>query len=117
MCAASPTLEDFPGLLWGPSVTARHRGFEHRHPARPAITHFTFCGNSSRIVAARREHYLNTTKRAPGAQNENSVIPIAKTRLTKTPCCLLSIESRLPKLDVAGSTPVSRSIFSWVYEQ
>src|ERR1035437_6371712 len=37
------------------------------------------------------------------AQNENWVILIVKTRLTKTLCSLLSIESRLPMLDVAGS--------------
>jgi hypothetical protein len=30
-------------------------------------------------------------------------------------CPLLTIEDRFPKLDVAGSIPVSRSMFSTVY--
>jgi hypothetical protein len=32
--------------------------------------------------------------------------------LRKRHCSLFSIEAEIPKLDVAGSTPVSRSIFS-----
>jgi hypothetical protein len=63
-----------------------------------------------------REHRLNTVKRSPGAQNENWAISIARTRSTKTLCSMLSIDSRIPKLDVAGSTPVSRSNFSKTYE-
>ncbi len=30
-------------------------------------------------------------------------------------CSLFSIELRIPKLDVAGSIPVSRSMFSTIY--
>ena len=55
------------------------------------------------------EHRLNTIKLGAEVQNENRVSCIARTRLTKTLCSLLSIDSRLPKLDVAGSSPVSRS--------
>jgi len=52
---------------------------------------------------------MNTVKVGAEVQNENRVISIARTRLTKTLCALLAIYSRLPKLDVAGSSPVSRS--------
>jgi hypothetical protein len=55
---------------------------------------------------------LNTIKRSPDAQNENWLNSIAGKRPTKTPCSLCAIDSPIPKLDVAGSTPVSRSIFS-----
>ncbi len=34
----------------------------------------------------------------------------------KTVCPLFTIDSPLPKLDVAGSTPVSRSNFSIMYD-
>jgi hypothetical protein len=46
------------------------------------------------------------------AQSENAVFSIARTRCRETLCSLFPIYCRLPKLDVAGSTPVSRSIFS-----
>ena len=45
------------------------------------------------------------------AQSENAVFSIARTRCRETQCSLFPIYSRLPKLDVAGSTPVSRSRF------
>ena len=32
-------------------------------------------------------------------------------------CCLFSYDGRIPKLDVAGSIPVSRSMFSMTYRQ
>jgi hypothetical protein len=32
-------------------------------------------------------------------------------------CPLLTIEDRFPKLDVAGSIPVSRSMFSMTWEE
>jgi hypothetical protein len=57
------------------------------------------------------EHRLNTVKRSTEVQNENRLSCIARTRLTKTLCALLSIYSRFPKLNVAGSIPVSRSRF------
>jgi hypothetical protein len=65
----------------------------------------------SELFAENYEHHLNTVKRSPDAQNENWLFSIARKRPTKTPCSLLSIDRRFPKLDVAGSTPVSRSIF------
>ena len=49
------------------------------------------------------EHHLNTIKRSPGAQNENWAFSIARTRSTKTPCVLLSIDRRIPKLDVGSN--------------
>jgi hypothetical protein len=67
------------------------------------------------ITRHRGEHHLNTVKRSPDVQNENWLNPIARKRSTKTLCSSLSIEGRLPKLDVAGSSPVSRSIFSMTY--
>jgi len=48
------------------------------------------------------EHRLNTIKRSPDAQNENWLNSIARKRSTKTPCSLLSIDSRFPKLHVAA---------------
>jgi hypothetical protein len=60
-------------------------------------------------VGQGREHRLNTIKRRAEVQNENRVNSIARKRPTRTPCSLLSIESRLPKLDVVGSNPISRS--------
>jgi hypothetical protein len=53
--------------------------------------------------AGAREHRLNTIKRGTEVRNENWVFSIARKRPTRTPCSLLPIESRLPKLDVAGS--------------
>jgi hypothetical protein len=47
-----------------------------------------------------------------GAQCENAVFYIAITRCRETQCSLFPIYCRIPKLDVAGSSPVSRSIFS-----
>jgi hypothetical protein len=35
--------------------------------------------------------------------------------MPETQKSLFPIYSRLPKLDVVGSNPISRSIFSWVY--
>jgi hypothetical protein len=69
------------------------------------------------MLRGKREHHLNTVKLGAEVQNENRVISIARTRLTKTLCALLSIYSRLPKLDVAGSIPVSRSMFSITWEE
>ncbi len=63
---------------------------------------------------AAGEHHLNTGKLRPEVQNENCLNSIARKRSTKTLCSLLSFDSRFPKLDVAGSTPVSRSIFSTI---
>jgi hypothetical protein len=60
---------------------------------------------------------LNTIKPFASVQNENSVSCIARTRPTKTLCRLLSIDRRLPKLDVVGSIPISRSILSITYGQ
>jgi len=45
-------------------------------------------------------------------QIENSMLSIAKKSVLKTLCLLLSFDMQFPKLDVAGSNPVSRSIFS-----
>jgi hypothetical protein len=47
-------------------------------------------------------------------QIENSMLSIAKKSVLKTLCLLLPFDM-LPKLDVAGSNPVSRSIFSITY--
>jgi hypothetical protein len=58
------------------------------------------------------EHHLNTVKLRADVQNENWLNSIARKRPTKTPCSLFAIDSPIPKLDVAGSNPVSRSIFS-----
>jgi hypothetical protein len=40
---------------------------------------------------------------------ENAAFSIARTRCRETQCSLFPIYCRLPKLDVAGSNPVSRS--------
>src|ERR1700729_1786315 len=61
-----------------------------------------FVGHFSRLQERLSEHRLNTIKQSTVCQNENWVVSIARTRSTKTPCCLLSIESRFPKLGVAG---------------
>ena len=42
--------------------------------------------------------------------------PIDLNSTPWTPCTLFSIDVHFPKLDVAGSSPVSRSIFSMVYK-
>ena len=44
-------------------------------------------------------------------QIENLMLSIAKKSVLKTLCPLLSVDLQFPKLDVAGSTPVSRSSF------
>jgi hypothetical protein len=64
----------------------------------------------------QHEHHLNTVKRSPDAQNENWLNSIARKRSTKTPCSLFAIDSPIPKLDVAGSNPVSRSNFSTTWD-
>jgi hypothetical protein len=55
------------------------------------------------------EHRLNTVKSSSVAQNENWLSSIARKRPTKTPCSLFSIDSPIPKLDLASSNPVSQS--------
>ena len=55
---------------------------------------------------------LCSVKNPTKAQSENWVFSIARKRCTETQFSLFPIYCRLPKLDVAGSTPVSRSIFS-----
>jgi hypothetical protein len=49
-------------------------------------------------------------------QIENSMLSIAKKSVLKTLCLLFSFDNQFPKLDVAGSNPVSRSIFSTAYK-
>jgi hypothetical protein len=75
-----------------------------RRPAQPAISMWAA---GPRIITAAAgtfhpygEHRLNTIKRSPDAQNENWLNSIARKKPTKTLCTLLSIDSRLPKLDV-----------------
>ena len=51
------------------------------------------------------------------AQSENAVISIARTRCQETLYSLFPIYCRIPKLDVAGSIPVSRSNLSITYGQ
>jgi len=48
-------------------------------------------------------------------QIENLMLSIAKKRVLKTLCLLLSFDNQFPKLDVAGSNPVSRSIYSILF--
>ena len=55
---------------------------------------------------------LCSVKRRPEPQGENSLILYRQNEMPKTQCSLFSTYSRLPKLDVAGSIPVSRSIKS-----
>jgi hypothetical protein len=59
-----------------------------------------------------RELHLNTVKISPEGQSGNQAVLNRQNEMMKTPCLLFSFESRLPKLDVAGSIPVSRSIVS-----
>src|SRR5579862_555355 len=44
-------------------------------------------------------------------QIENFMLSIARKSVLKTLCPLSSFDVQFPKLDVAGSSPVSRSIF------
>src|ERR1017187_185965 len=60
---------------------------------------------------------LCSVSAASRAQGENAVFSIARTRCQETQCSLFPIYCRLPKLDVAGSNPVSRSIFSMTYRE
>jgi len=62
--------------------------------------------------ARGRELHLNSVKVSREGQSGNQAILNRQNEMMKTPCLLFSFESRLPKLDVAGSIPVSRSIFS-----
>jgi hypothetical protein len=59
---------------------------------------------------------LNTVKDSAKQVFENPVFPIARMKYENPPCSLFSIYVQLPKLNVAGSIPVSRSIKSAVYE-
>ena len=63
-----------------------------------------------------RELHLNTVKISPEGQSGNQAVLNRQNEMMKTPCLLFSFESRLPKLDVAGSIPVSRSILSITYK-
>ena len=51
-----------------------------------------------------------------GAQCENLSILSRQNAVQQTQCSLFPIHRRLPKLDVAGSSPVSRSIFSITWD-
>ena len=55
---------------------------------------------------------LCSVKSRPEAQGENRAILYRQNEMPETQKSLFPIYSRLPKLDVAGSSPVSRSIFS-----
>ena len=68
------------------------------------------CTRSTRVLR------LCSVKSRAKAQSENWVFSIARTRCPETQCSLFPICCRLPKLDVAGSSPVSRSIFSITYK-
>jgi hypothetical protein len=53
---------------------------------------------------------MNTTQQDRNEAFENSMFFFARTELRKTLFPLFSIDIHLPKLNVAGSIPVSRSI-------
>jgi hypothetical protein len=60
---------------------------------------------------------LCSVKSGAKTQGENTVISIARTRSAETLNSLFVIYCHFPKLDVAGSIPVSRSILSITYGQ
>jgi len=59
---------------------------------------------------------LCSVKNWAKAQGENWVILNRQKEVQETQCTLFPICCRLPKLDVAGSNPVSRSIFSMTWD-
>ena len=65
--------------------------------------------------AAVYSHY--SVKRLFGVSCSNSVIVVDLDERHKRISCLLSTMVYVPKLDVAGSTPVSRSIKSTTWKQ
>ena len=58
---------------------------------------------------------LCSVKSRAEAQSENSVILYRQNEMLETQCSLFPIYGRPSKLLVAGSIPVSRSMFSSVY--
>ena len=61
------------------------------------------------------EQHLNSVKRCAEGKCEIPVNSIAGKRCPDSLCSLFSIYVQLPKLNVAGSIPVSRSIESTSY--
>ena len=55
------------------------------------------------------EHRLNTVKTSIVANLKNTVFPIARMEYENPLCFLFAIYAQFPKLNVAGSIPVSRS--------
>jgi hypothetical protein len=55
---------------------------------------------------------LCSVKSSAEAQGENSLILYRQNEMPETQCSLFPIDCTIPKLDVAGSNPVSRSIES-----
>ena len=52
---------------------------------------------------------MNTTQEDLNETFENSIVPDRQNGTQKMLCSLFSIDTHLPKLNVAGSIPVSRS--------
>jgi len=63
--------------------------------------------NAKKLVA--KKHQINTTQLRGRADFENCFVSHRQNKAQKTPYPLYSIDAPFPKLDVAGSSPVSRS--------
>ena len=68
-------------------------------------------------VSSASELRLNSIKDSAKQIIENPVFPIARMECENPLCSLFAIYVHLPKLNVAGSIPVSRSIKSMFYEE
>ena len=90
-------------------VGARSTAIAKRHSFGPRIATREWYGAFSPHNSMNSERHVNTVKHHETVHTEISVSCIARTRPTKTLCSLLSIDRHFPKLDVAGSIPVSRS--------
>ena len=63
------------------------------------------------LTSVERVLHLCSISELKGALSENRRILYRQNEVQETLLSLFPIYRRLPKLDVAGSTPVSRSIF------
>jgi hypothetical protein len=102
-----PTVRSLCRLLVGTGAALEPAGWKcQRGGARAPLAKRSRSALRLYSISSRTEH-----------RNGNSVIFRRLKSLPETLKSLLTIFAQFPKLDVAGSNPVSRSIFSITYEK
>ena len=103
------------------SLCARHAEFRERYARergmrtcwpRKSLKRLVACERYPAACVSSREHRLSIVQRRGRTELENPITSIARMKPSKTLCSLFANDVPFPKLDVAGSSPISRSILS-----